>query len=234
MDPLLPPSSVAPAKRPGRIRTLLTRKEAPFLLGTLAAILCWLLSHISSRLLDARLIEYSSERKSRKDGAEEITYTIKNLTRTAVFTDLSFTLDVEGEGSLLGNPIFQYPANTPDLPAPDFMPDPAVEKAGLTAEFVSNDTTLRCTIQQLHPQRTATLKVFVTKGTQAPLRFQIKPPDAKGEVLPVLFEEQSIWTRIVEYEFYIALGLSLLVMISIFFYAVFLSRIPEPVNPSSA
>lgn len=229
----MPPSSAAPPKRPGRIRTLLTKKEAPFLLGTLAAILCWLLSHISSRLLDARLIEYSSDRKSRKDGAEEITYTIKNLTRTAVFTDLSFILDVEGEGSLLGNPLFTYPANTPQVSAPDMMPDAAVQKEGFTTESFSNDTTLKCTIKQLHPQRTATLKVFVTKGTQAPLRFQIKPPDARGDVLPVLFEERSFWTRIVEYEFYVALVLSGLVLISIVFYAVFLSRIPESVAPSS-
>jgi hypothetical protein len=225
-------TSITPASstpQPGRFRTLLVRKELPFLLAGLAAVLCWLLSHITSRLLDARLIEYSSERTDRKDGSEVIVYTIKNLTRSAVFTDLNFTLDVEGDGSILGNPEHKYKTNTPVAPLPEFLPDSAVEKAGLTANL-SNDTTLQCHIAQLHPQRRATLTLFVTSGTQVPLRFQIKTGEAKGDVLPVLFEERSFWTRIVEYEFELALGLAAFIALAILIYAFLLSRTREPIQ----
>src|SRR5262245_13270033 len=91
--PASPPPPSSPKQR-GSLRELLSRKEVPFVLAALAAIFCWLVSHISSRLLDAPLIAFSEHiGKVRADGVQQRTYTIKNLTRTEVFKNLAFVID---------------------------------------------------------------------------------------------------------------------------------------------
>jgi hypothetical protein len=227
-------------KSRSHLRTLLLRKEAPFLLAALAAVLCWVVSHISSRLLEARLISFSEEKDSPDaKGTQRITYTIKNLTRTVVFTNLGFILNTENEnGSILGNSRHSYPENRFKDLGPTFIPDRLTRKIGFDCDFVDEgDTTLRCTISQFHPQREATLTVYVKPGTDAPLRFRIEAPSSQQqanelpkreeEVLPVLFEKSSLWTLAVEYEFHLTIAFALGIVVCMIFYAIFLSRNPE-------
>src|SRR5262249_5072126 len=155
----------------------------------LAAILCWLVSHISSRLLDAPLIAFSEQIGNvRADGVQQRTYTIKNLTRTEVFKNLAFVFDIEGKGSILGNNDHDYSNNDWKKLAPTFVPDEPPKKEGFTAQFPdTTDPPLPCTIDRRHPMRRATLTFFVTQDTIAPLRF-------KDTEEPILFSKTSFWT----------------------------------------
>jgi hypothetical protein len=244
-------------KRKRGLKALLLRKEAPFLLAALAAILCWLVNHISSRLLEARLISFSEDvDRPRPDGTQRITYTIKNLTRTVVFTNLGFVIDVEENadhrsGSIFGNERHKYVPESLKKFRPTFVPDRLTRKLGFDWKFPDeNDTTLECTISQFHPQRQATLTLYVKAGTDAPLRFRIEEPpsraskqivqatkqgeaadrsksDETGDVLPVLFEKTSPWTLAVEYEFPLTMLFAIFLIVCIVLYAKFLIRNPE-------
>lgn len=258
------------------------------MLGVLAAALCWLLSHISSRVLDSRLITYGVERKSLGGQREELTYTIKNLTRTVVFTDVGFVVDVEkSNGRIFGNSKkalneraeVQKGATRQQVEeanklikeaqklAPIFVPDDLVSKAGFDRWFAEgSDTTLHCWINQFHPRRATKLTIIVSEGTEAPLRFHIgklKPPPRESakeesekaetggvlsgwlelfgrrkgepakaeeggqEVWPVLFQKNTWWTWVVEFEFELTLVFVVCLILAMGFYARFLSRNAE-------
>ena len=81
----------------GFLNRIFGAKEVPWVVGIIAAMLGWALTHIVDRLTSAPLISYELEslQDAGKDGANDISgaFIVRNLTRQTAFRNLHFLIN---------------------------------------------------------------------------------------------------------------------------------------------
>ncbi|MCG6186840.1 hypothetical protein [Maribellus maritimus] len=195
---------------------MFTRKEFPYLFTILIALIGWTVNHISNRLLDSKIISYSSKTYNKtysgrideyKDSLfEVIEFSIKNLTQEQLFRNIHFTImfpDTIKNGEL------KILKMRPDSPL-YFNVEPYEEK--VTGKYVSFK------VDGLHPKTSIKLYVyfFGEKKPNIYLEYQDEPSINKEQ--PILFLKSGIDTKILEYEIHIFTILLIIWIMLVGFY----------------
>lgn len=191
------------------------RKEFPYLFTILIALIGWTINHISNRILDSKLIYYSSRIylddyndyiSEFKDSTFKVMeLSIKNLTTDKLYKDLFFTIKLPDS------------SENGEIKALIMKPTPPLLYKGYYEEKVFGRMT-SVKIEGLHPQTSVKLLVYF-KGEYEPKIFLEYNKISKRNIDdPILFLKSGIRTKILENETTIFITLLIIWIILIGFY----------------